>query len=127
MLDGILGEIIKIAIGLIGAVIVPVLSAAAVQALRKLNFEVSAENQAKIERITGDILLEVEEWASRRLKANLPAESEDKLQRALSKVLVRVPGLSEEDALNLIHETLPKIGLGATATLERIADSVRKL
>ena len=116
-MDVIVDELVRLIFGMAAAVIVPAVSAIAVQYLRKLNLQVSAEQQAKIEHLAMLAVTEAEEYASRKLKANLPVSSGDKLNRAIGQLRDRVPGLTSQDATDVIHAVLPRIGTGAAAAL----------
>mgnify|MGYP001612042807 CR=1 FL=1 len=99
------------------AVLVPLLTALAFKALKKLNLEVSGQQQAKIEYFVRQAVLEAEEWGARRVQAKFPVLPKDKLERALASVVDRVPNISTEEAAALIHSELPKVSLGATSFL----------
>lgn len=107
-------ELIKLALGLASAVLVPVLTAIAIQALRRLNIQLTAAQEAMVETHIANAAREAEEWAAARIRANLPVDSGAKLERAVASVLERVPGLSRERAIALIHAVLPLLGLGAS-------------
>lgn len=80
----------------------------------------SAEKEAQTEKIVRDIILRVEEWAASRVKVGVPLTAKDKFEKALIAVVDKVPGITDQEAADLIHATLPKVGAGAAAFLEGV-------
>lgn len=110
-------DVMRLSIEIAVATLAPLLVGIAVQYLRRLNVQLSAEQQAKLEHAVEQVILEVEEWAAQRLKANLAVSSPDKLTRAATGLLQLRPDLSLNQAIELIHAQLPKMGTGATVAL----------
>lgn len=114
-MQDILNEIVKTAvitsIGLVGPVIVGLL----VQLFRKANLELSAAQQAQLREAVQNVLVEVEEWAAQRLKADIPVTSGQKLSKAVEAIMDLQPILTETEAEALVRQELPKLGLGAAA------------
>lgn len=106
-------EVIKI----LGAALGMLLSAVLVQVLRKLNLQLSAEQHARLETYTAEAIRFAEEWASQRLKANKPVNSAEKLEQAIAALVDRIPGITREEAIAIIHAQLPRVGTGAAAAL----------
>lgn len=97
----------------------PLLVGFLIQKLRSANIILSAQQEAKVRNTVQDILLEAEEWAASRVKANIPVTSGSKLNRAVEKILEKVPGISDAEAQVLVRQELPKVGLGAVNFLEQ--------
>ena len=109
----IINEIVKaLVVTSIGAV-APLVVAVIVQLFRKVNIELGVAQQDQVRIVVQNILLEVEEWASHRIKASVPVTSGAKMERAIESIINKVPGINEEEAEQLVREELPKIGLGA--------------
>jgi hypothetical protein len=108
-------KLIEIAFGLVTTVIVPLVTALLVQWLRKLNLDISGQQQAKIQYHVQQAVLEAEEWAARRLQANIATTPGDKLDRATTTITAKLPGVDLTEAADLVHAELPKAGLGAAA------------
>lgn len=102
-------------VGLLGPLVVGVL----VQLLRKVNVELSSAQEQKVRELVQNVLLEVEEWASHRLKAQIPVTSGQKLSRAVEAILNKIPGIDEAEAELLVRQELPKVGLGAINFLDQ--------
>lgn len=120
-MQDILNEAVKsIIIASFGA-IAPAIVALVVQLFRKANIELSQTQQMAMRAGIQDILIEVEEWASHRLKAQIPVTSGQKLSRALEAIVDKFPNISEEEAETLVRTELPKLGLGAVSFLAEAA------
>ena len=117
----IINEVIKaVLVTSIGA-LGPIVVAIVVQLLRKVNIELGVAQQDQIRLAVQNILLEVEEWASHRIKASINVTSGQKMERAVESILNKFPGVDEAEAQKLVREELPKIGLGAVNFLSEIA------
>lgn len=112
-MQDIINEVVKTvlvsSIGLIGPIVVGIIF----QLFRKVNVELGVAQQDQIRTAVQNILLEVEEWASHRIKAQLSVTSGAKLERAVESIIEKFPGVSEAEAEKLVREELPKVGLGA--------------
>ena len=113
----ILNEVVKALVVASVGVIAPVVVAILVQLFRKVNIDLSQAQQATLRNTVQDILVEVEEWASHRIKANVPVTSGQKLSKAVDAIVEEKPNLSEAEAEALVRQELPKIGLGAVSFL----------
>lgn len=117
----ILNELVKsvlvASVGLLGPLVVGLV----VQMFRKANVELSQSQQDQVRSVVQNILLEVEEWASHRIKAQVQVTSGAKLERAIESIVEKFPGISEAEAEKLVREELPKIGLGAVSFLAAAA------
>lgn len=106
----------ELAVG-IAAALAPVIAGLVVailaRALRRLGLEVSAWEQARLEKLVQDAILRAEEWAAARRKLGAAIPSSDVLRRATEDVAARVDG-SPEEIRQLIWQELPKLGLGAS-------------
>ncbi len=93
----------------------PLVVAVLVQLFRRANIQLSAAQQDRLRQIVQNILIEVEEWASHRLKADIPVTSGQKLSRAVDEIVDALPKLTEAQAESLVRQELPKLGLGSAA------------
>ena len=101
------------------AVLLPLISALLVKALQRFGLSVDAEKQAKVEYFVQQAIFRAEEWAAQRVKANMgQTTAAMKLDRALTDVVDKVPGITKQEAADLIHATLPKVQLGAAVFLQ---------
>lgn len=81
----------------------------------KYHLGIDAEKQAKLETFARLGIQSAEEWAAKQAAAKIPAPSQDKLTHAVQFVLDKVPGVTPQEAADLIHAKLPEMGLGASA------------
>lgn len=87
----------------------------------KWGMELTAEKEKVLRSTAQNAILYAEEWAANKLKLNERAiKSEEKFRTATSRLLEKVPGISEQEAENIITEELPKLGHGATRFIESI-------
>lgn len=110
MLDTLIQTVVQSAI----VVLVPMVVAAAVQLLRRLHIQLTADQEAALTEAVRRAALEAEEWAAGRIKAKLPVTSYQKLQRA-TESLTEPFGLTPQEAESRIKAVLPQLGLGAAA------------
>lgn len=118
-MEDVINELVKTILMASIAAVGPLVVAALVQLFRKFNVELGAAQQAQVETVVQNILLEVEEWASHRLKAQIPVTSGQKLSRAVEAILNKIPGIDEAEAELLVRQELPKVGLGAINFLDQ--------
>lgn len=120
LLNTVLIETLKFA--LVGAVglLVPIF----IQILRRAGLQLTVEREAALNQVALLAAAEVEEWAAKRLKANLPISGGEKMERALETVLSKLPNVSEAEAKVAIHAALPQIGLGAAAGLKELGKAL---
>ena len=87
----------------------------------KWGVELSEEKDQVVRRAAQDAILYAEEWASNKLKLEEKViAGEEKLRTATSRLLQKVPGISTDEAVNIVTEELPKLGHGATSFVESI-------
>ncbi len=110
MLETVVQTLVQSAI----VVLVPMIVTAAIQILRRLRIQLSAEQEAALTVAVRRAVLEAEEWAATRIKAKLPATSYQKLTRA-TESLTEPFGLTSQEAETRIKAILPELGLGASA------------
>lgn len=114
----------ELVIGAVVAVVVPAAAAIVVQVLRLINIQLSEAQQAKVQQTVANVLLEVEEWASSRVKAQLPVNSGQKLTRAITQIVEKLPNVTQDEAEVLVRQELPKVGLGAVNFLAKTAQAI---
>lgn len=103
-------------------VLAMLLTALLVKGVQKLGLTVDAERQAKLEYFAQQAVLRAEEWGASRIKGNPQAimTASMKLERALTDLTDKIPGISRDEASELIHATLPKVGAGAAVFLQGV-------
>lgn len=122
-MENVFQQLIDLGLQAVVAVVAPALAAIVVQVFRLISVQLSEAQEAKVRQVVANAVLEVEEWASSRLKAELPVTSGQKLSRAVSTVLSKVPGVTEQEAEDLVRQELPKVGLGAVSFLAKTAQA----
>lgn len=119
-MDGVLREVatevVRVALMALVSLAVPL----TVQILRRVNVQLSVEEQARVNALAMVVAAEVEEWAATRIKANLTVDSAEKLQRATERLVQTIPGMTPERAERAVTAALPQLGLGAAAALKEI-------
>ena len=112
-------ELIKTALAIATPVLVSLVSAILYKALQRVGLDVDANRKAKVEYYVREAILRAEEWAAQHVKANMgQTTAAMKLDRALTDVVDKVPGITKQEAADLIHATLPKVSLGASVFLQ---------
>ena len=87
----------------------------------KAGITIDVQKEAMLEHRIQSFLLQVEEEAAARIRAGLPKWAPgEKFSRVFEKVVGVIPGISRQEAEELIQANLPKIGLGAIAALDQI-------
>lgn len=102
----------------------PIVAAAVVGvlalAMKRIGLSISAENQARTEKLVHDAIFFAEERVSGYLKKGVkPVQS--KLAIATQQVLDKIPGITQTEAEALIHTELPKLGIGAASFMRAVA------
>ena len=123
-MDTFVQELLQLLFTAVIGVTAPVLTALVVQAFRWVNVQLSAAQEAKVRQTVANVLLEVEEWASGRLKAQLPVTSGQKLTRAIGQIVEKLPNVTQDEAEVLVRQELPKVGLGAVNFLAKTAQAI---
>jgi hypothetical protein len=119
-------ELIKTVIAVTAPVIAGYIVAWLHRAVRALGFTLSAERQAKAEAAALRAVIAAEEWAARRVRAGLAKPpGSAKAAQALKSLLRRVPGISDDEADELIDAALVKAGLGAAHALRRLREAAQ--
>lgn len=117
-MDDIYGELIKLGFTILTVMVVPLVTAILIKVLKRIGLSVSAEQQAKLEKLAQDAILATEEYASARIKAQLvkllPAE---KLTKAVELLMDKVPGITPQEATLLVQQELPKLRASAAGFL----------
>lgn len=124
MTELVMDEMVKLTFAIVLAVVVPLVVAILVRVLRRLGFDLDAEQQARAEKFMRDAILGAEEWAARRLKAKMHVASAEKAKHALAVFLARTPGVTQNEAERLLDQELPKVGAGAVAALKKVRRAV---
>lgn len=126
-MEELINELVKVA----GTALAGVAIWALTQLARKYGYQVSAERHAQLEAIARQAILVVEEKASAIVKARLDAMSPgEKLSGAIELVVAKVPGVSRDEAAEIIHAQLPVVRGAAvdfsTAVLRKATNRAAK-
>jgi len=121
-----MNQLVELIVGSAVSVAAPAIAGVAVKLFQKLRFDVDEAKRRKIEATVIDVLYEAEEWAADRLKAKLPVQSGQKLSRAVTKLVDKIPGISEAQAEALVRQTLPLLSMGASWALRRAKEASAK-
>jgi hypothetical protein len=117
-MDQLLSELVSVILAAAAAALAPLVVSVALQFLRRLNIELSEAHQAKLEFWARRGILIAEEWAAQRIKAQVgQVTSTQKLEKAIAAMLDKVPGITRDEAIEIIHAQLPTLGAGAAAAL----------
>lgn len=124
-MDQIVDQVVKLVFDVAVVVLVPLVVALAVRLLQKVGLSLSAENQAKLEKVARDGIMLAEERAAAAVRRSLPEwSSGEKLQAATRHLLDQVPGITTMEAERIVTAELPKVGVGAAAFLAATRQAV---
>lgn len=103
----------------------PVVAGLVVMVLGKvfqyLKLQVSAETQAKIQTIVQNAILQAEEYVERKVQDTHIADTAGaKLTQAVTIITDKIPGITTAEATDLVHQELPKLGLGASGFIQAV-------
>ncbi len=126
-MEDLINELVKVA----GTALAGVAIWALTQLARKYGYQVSAERHAQLEAIAQRAILVVEEKAAAMAKAKLGAiGAGEKLDAAIGLMVAKVPGVSRDEAAEIIHAELPKIRAAtasfSTAVLQKATNRAAK-
>lgn len=116
-------EIIKTTLAIATPVLATLLSALVLRAVKRMGIELDSQRALQVEKIVRDAILRAEEMFATRVRQKLPTTSADRLATAVATVMDKVPGITEQEARDLVHTTLPKVGAGAAAFLAGVRQS----
>ena len=109
-MDALLDELLKAVFVAVSGVVGTLLVALVAKLLQRIGLAVSAEQQAKLEKLAQDAVLATEEWARAKAKAELQKVlPEEKLTQAVTQLLAKVPGITQDEAVALVNQELPKL------------------
>lgn len=110
ILGGFAREALQALVPVIAALVVGVL----VQALRKYNLDISADQRAKFESVVRRAIQWVEEYYAAKVKAGQPVTGSMKLTSAIGRVQEEVPDKSRDEIAAAILEKLAESPWGAS-------------
>lgn len=112
-MDLFIDEMVRTIMMALAPIIAGVVIAALVQVVRKIGFELTAESRARMEKMVHDAIFLAEEKVSAAIKRNVsPVAS--KMSIAVEHITNKLPGITDEEARQLVTQELPKLGLGAS-------------
>jgi hypothetical protein len=100
-------QIINAVLATATPILVGLVMALLLKLLKRFNFSLEAEQQAKIEALVRRAILRVEEIFAAKVKAGVRVTAADKLESAIAEVTGEQPSLTRSDAAALIHAQLP--------------------
>jgi hypothetical protein len=90
---------------------------------KKLNVELDAAREEMIRLAVDSAINWVEEKAADALKKGLTGMSAAaKLEAAVARTIQKVPGITRSEAVNLIHERMKPLGVGASETFRIVVE-----
>lgn len=108
----------------LAAIAVPI----AVQYIRKLGLQISAEQEAQIRTTAEGAVLRAEEIIEAQIKTHgtpIVRSGADKLEIAATAIMEKVPGVTRPEAEAIATEAVARVGLGATDLAGKLAAASR--
>ena len=119
-MDLVIDELVKTLLQALAPIIAAGVVAVLALIAKRIGISISAENQARTEKLVHDAIFFAEEKVAAFLKKGVsPAQT--KLQIATAQVLDKIPGITPAEAEALIHTELPKLGIGAASFMRAVA------
>ena len=120
-MDQLIDEIVRTVLSLAVVLLAPLVLGVVYRLFQRVGLEVSAEQQAKLEKQLRDLLIETEEYFAARIKAKIPdITGATKLQHFIEIAVDRIPGITAQEAAAYAQQLLPQIGLGAVIALRNL-------
>ena len=93
----------------------------------RFGLQLDAINEARVKAAVQDIILGVEEEVEARAKVEAVVnKGYEKLELAVGRVVNAVPGITDEEAEQLVKQELPKVGLGAAGFVTEVVKRVQQ-
>lgn len=109
-MDQVLGQIQSVIATIILAIVMWMVKLVS----QRLRLSLSVEQEAWIRQKARAAIMQAEETAAKELKqSGLATSAITKLRDASEQLIRKVPGMTEQEANQLIHEELPALGLGS--------------
>lgn len=122
-MDGVMQTVLAPVLEALATAAVAAFLALVIQLARRVGLDLSAQQQARVEHYARLAIAAAEEWAARQIKEQHEAPaSADKLAYAIQALLMQVPGVSEQEAEDVIHASLERLGKGAAAFVSGLAN-----
>jgi type II secretory pathway pseudopilin PulG len=124
-------EFAKLAAGVLATLLSALAAIAvpmAVQYIRKLGLQISAEQEAQIRSTAEGAVLRAEEIIEAQIKTHgtpIVRSGADKLEIAATAIMEKVPGVTKPEAEGLAKEAVARVGLGATDLAGKLAAASR--
>jgi len=110
-MDLFIDELVKTVLLALVPVVAGLVVSVLVRLFQRIGLQLSAENQARTEKLVHDAIFFAEEKVASAIKRGVkPVDT--KLQTAVKQVLDKIPGITQDEAIVLITAELPKLGLG---------------
>lgn len=113
-MNQVIDELVKTLLTAIAPVIAAGVVAVLALLMKKLGLQISAENQARTEKLVHDAVFMAEEHTAALVKKGITPVV-PKLQAAVSHIVDKAPGITRAEAERLVEQELPKLGLGAAS------------
>lgn len=119
-MDTLLDEALKAVFVAVSGALGTLLVALLVRLLQRVGLSISAEQQAKIEKLAQEAILAAEELARAEIKAGAAKmPSEAKLTQAVEDLMAKVPKLAADEADAVIHAQLARLRAASGGALLR--------
>jgi len=104
-------------------VLVTLVTALLIKALKRVGLDLDAERQAQLEGIVKRAILKVEEVFEAKIKAGQPVTAADKLSAAVTDVIKNAPNLTPQQAADAIHAQLPLMRAAVTVPFGAVLET----
>lgn len=124
-------EFAKLAAGVLATLLSALVAIAvpmAVQYIRKLGLQISAEQEAQVRSTAEGAVLRAEEIIESQIKSHgtpIVRSGADKLEIAATAIMEKLPGVTKPEAEDLAKEAVARVGLGATDLAGKLAAASR--
>lgn len=119
-MDQLIDEAVRTVLSFAAVLLAPLILGVLYRLFQRVGLQVSADQQAKLEKQLRDYLIETEEYFAARIKAKIAVTGADKLRHFIELAIDRIPGMTPQDAAGYAQQLLPQIGLGAAIALRSL-------
>lgn len=112
-----LEQVIEIVRSALAVTLAPLLVLVVVRIAKRLGLDLSAEQQAQLEKTAQDAILRAEEWAATKARESSAAIKPDPVQKlgvAVDHVKQELPNVPTAKVVAAIESNLARVGAGAT-------------
>lgn len=92
----------------------------------RFKYQVSAAQAAQLQQTAKNAILWAEEWAAQKYSLEgVTKTGAEKLEKAVEQIVEKLPNVSADDAADIVHSSLPQMGLGALVGLSKTLQAVQ--